>query len=755
MRQPQWKWTTLGRLAKARKARKEKERKLKGRTKERRKESLVEKMARVLGKEQRKGRASGTGVGRRKESHQRKEEKALRVVPACHLCGKVGHFAKECWKRVNQVEEQQNPGGASSSSTGNAGSTTATASVKMVRLQTPPDASSLEIFDLITPRREQSDSFLWRVGMVEVEQCEVEEFYEAEEFEYHECYEPAVEVPGDVAIVAMDLQDNEEKEMSVNMVRRQDHHEEGSCLITVDSGADISVLPKDYGGVGEQLEGDGSLRMVDAQGKKIPYSGMTRAKSRMKDRTGKVIEIYEDFVLGSVQHPILCAGKLLKRGWSLGEVQGELHLRHEGRSVDIPLNTERNSLQCEARIFAVQTGERSIEKIYKARMTLVKGKDVLWEQLEKTEDFNMLGPSAFRRISLTTEPQRTLSFFSPEQFKDYWEAGSEVPVAPYPLTEGAFGHLEWSEEEGEELEELEAQGMHHDIEKAVVAERQHEVELDEVTFSERMTVKELQMACKERQLAHTGSKKKLLERLVAFEVNLETQMHLAVAHKLYNEQSRRPVTLGQPKLPSLAEQELHNVTHWPFASWCQACVASRSKEDKHGKSDNKEDIGKNIIQIDFCYAYTGEEDRSEKPVQDKVMERQDQRGTVLVMTSSETKAIHAVPVPSKGSASLKTITPRRLSDLPWRTLLAMHASYKLIVNEQPGNPQIRATGQKCVGHEDRDPTDRSRTTCIQRPSGAGCSDDQEDCAGLPRTRPESTLKEILISIHGRSSMPPS
>ena len=281
---------------------------------------------------------------------------------ACHLCGKVGHFAKECWKRVNQVEEQQNPGGASSSSTGNAGSTTATASVKMVRLETPPDASSLEIFDLTTPRGNQSDSFPWRVGMVEVEQCEVEEFYEAEEFEYHECYEPAVEVPGDVAIVAMDLQDNEEKEMSVNMVRRQDRVEDRSCLITLDSGVDISVLPKDYVGVGEQLEGDGSLRMVDAQGKKIPYSGMARAKIRMKDRTGKVVEIYEDFVLGSVQHPILCAGKLLKRGWSLGEVQGALHLRHEARSVDIPLNTERNSLQREARIFAVQAGESQEQK---------------------------------------------------------------------------------------------------------------------------------------------------------------------------------------------------------------------------------------------------------------------------------------------------------------------------------------------------------------------------------------------------------
>ena len=51
--------------------------------------------------------------------------------------GKTGHFARECWKRVNQVEEMLNPGGASSSSTGNTGggTTTTTASVKMVRLQ--------------------------------------------------------------------------------------------------------------------------------------------------------------------------------------------------------------------------------------------------------------------------------------------------------------------------------------------------------------------------------------------------------------------------------------------------------------------------------------------------------------------------------------------------------------------------------------------------------------------------------------------
>ena len=282
---------------------------------------------------------------RRKGKDKGKERGKYGSKEACHKCGKTGHFARDCWKRVNQVEEQQNPGGgASSSSTGIAGSTTATASVKMVRLQTPPDAPSLEVFDLTTPRGEQGDNFPRRVGMVSIELYEVEEFYEAEESEYQDCHEPAVEVPSDVAIVAMDLQDVEEKELTVNMVRRQDHEEVGSCLITVDSGADISVLPKDYAGVGERQE---------------------------------------DFALGSVQHPILCAGKLLKSGWSLGEVEGGLRLRHEGRSVDIPLNMERNSLQCEARIFAAHEIEEQVPQKKTSEDEEAAGVQVLHGYLSK------------------------------------------------------------------------------------------------------------------------------------------------------------------------------------------------------------------------------------------------------------------------------------------------------------------------------------------------------------------------------------
>ena len=87
-----------------------------------------------------------------------------------------------------------------------------------------------------------------------------------------------------------------------------------------------------------------------------------------------------------------------------------------------------------------------------------------------------------------------------------------------------------------------------------------------------------------------------------------------------------------------------------------ACAASRANEDKYEKQDTKPDLGKNVIQLDFFFTYTGEETRTEETPVDKVKERADQYGTCPVMTSSETKAMRVVPVPSKGTASLKTVT---------------------------------------------------------------------------------------------------
>ena len=164
----------------------------------------------------------------------------------------------------------------------------------------------------------------------------------------------------------------------------------------------------------------------------------------------------------------------------------------------------------------------NIEKAYKSRLTLVKEKNGQWTQLEKEDDITEAKPHIFRKIGLNDEPHRTLSFFAPAKFRDYWEPDSEVPISPCPEPEDAIKATAWSADDGGEIEEMEQQVEHHDIEKRVIAQHPHEVELDETPFSEKTSVKDLQIACKERNLAYTGSKKRLLKRLTTFKINLET-----------------------------------------------------------------------------------------------------------------------------------------------------------------------------------------------------------------------------------------
>ena len=179
----------------------------------------------------------------------------------------------------------------------------------------------------------------------------------------------------------------------------------------------------------------------------------------------------EELVLVNVQHPILCAGRLIKRGWSIaGEDDGKMFLCDEGKEVRIPINTERKSLQFEARIFGIEVEEQetskreekedearinvlrgylskyveelemspgwrrlpngvivysdpvairladawqSVDGDWKARLTLMKDKDGVWRQLENVEDYIILGEKAFRQITTDQNPQRTLSFLLP------------------------------------------------------------------------------------------------------------------------------------------------------------------------------------------------------------------------------------------------------------------------------------------------------------------------------------------------------
>ena len=89
------------------------------------------------------------------------------------------------------------------------------------------------------------------------------------------------------------------------------HSVPSSVEIILDSGADCSMLPREYAGVGHQAPSGLSGRYVDAQGHKLEVADMRVAEVCVGDLVFK-----DQFVISDVTSPLLCLGKLSRAGWS-------------------------------------------------------------------------------------------------------------------------------------------------------------------------------------------------------------------------------------------------------------------------------------------------------------------------------------------------------------------------------------------------------------------------------------------------------
>lgn len=70
---------------------------------------------------------------------------------------------------------------------------------------------------------------------------------------------------------------------------------------------------------------------------------------RVKDVNGKEIEIIEEFILGNVQRPVMCAGRLLRKGWSVQSKDNGLQLCHGDRDIAIQIDLWSGTTHEEAR----------------------------------------------------------------------------------------------------------------------------------------------------------------------------------------------------------------------------------------------------------------------------------------------------------------------------------------------------------------------------------------------------------------------
>ena len=321
-----------------------------------------------------KGGKGGKGSGKQDG------KKGKTGVGNCHNCGKPGHFARECWapKRVSKVEDQEaaelNKNGQSSqqgkdqgqsggASTGPSSHSTYRAGVRRVRLVTRTGLATMEIFDLTQddspdePVQSEDEEMAWAINMV----MEVQDNALEEEEVFYDCHSGDEDEPPSTSsleeTVSHDAraqcEDMELDTSRVCMVKSV----APTVIMTLDSGADVSVAPEEYYQMGQPGQ-QRSVQMVDAQGEAIKSAGNRRLRLQAHTRSGEMVEFVEQFALGvGVTHPLLSFGRLLRQGWVLSRDQQGLCLEHPEKKMQIPARLERNSLVMDVKVCAIRAEE--------------------------------------------------------------------------------------------------------------------------------------------------------------------------------------------------------------------------------------------------------------------------------------------------------------------------------------------------------------------------------------------------------------
>jgi hypothetical protein len=177
-----------------------------------------------------------------------------------------------------------------------------------------------------------------------------------------------------------------------------------------------------------------------------------------------------------------------------------------------------------------------------------------------------------------------------------------------------------------------------------VAERGPEIEdyevivVDGVKLDTTSTLRTLRAACETLGLPSSGSKKKCLSRLWS---HLQAQ-ELIAAHgaqqQLRGEFSRPANAQFVPDAPTEKEIAEHNLTHQPYAPWCELCISNRSQQDPHPVRRDESSSAHSTVSFDFGFASRTEDEH---------------KACGLFIHDQQTGAMHVVPTPQKGGRHLQ------------------------------------------------------------------------------------------------------
>ena len=287
----------------------------------------------------------------------------------CHTCGRMGHLARDCWgQSVQHISSSDTastasgpsaaPSSAVSSSASSAGSSVSTAKPRVNRVgATMPmivelDDSDREVDLTIFALESDSEQHVNMVQFVGASDCMEEQ---------STCF--AVESCASIPVFDMSADDgNDEWTVfqgdSFNLLDPDDWSLEGprvlavstgrgrSTEIVMDSGADASVLPLSFLGIGESVQPE-STGFSDAQGHALKAFDWRLCTVELGN-----VRIRERFLVSNVTCPLLASGKLHKAGWGImNNGDGPVFVRGDDKR--IPCWYRRNSLMASAHIRVV------------------------------------------------------------------------------------------------------------------------------------------------------------------------------------------------------------------------------------------------------------------------------------------------------------------------------------------------------------------------------------------------------------------
>ena len=96
---------------------------------------------------------------------------------------------------------------------------------------------------------------------------------------------------------------------------------------------------------------------------------------------------------------------------------------------------------------------------------------------------------------------------------------------------------------------------------------------------------------------------------------------------------RSPKKVQDPRVPTQAEVDEHNMTHLPYRSWCTHCVRGRGEAHPHHKSGNEE---RDVPELHMDYRFMGKVDEKAQPI--------------LVVKERDTRMMCSMLVGEKGTA---------------------------------------------------------------------------------------------------------